>query len=186
MEPLVTDAPVRNRFGLEHLDIIDPIDTRDRRAVEEIIRRHIGQVRRHWSGPGCRNTACLPSHDHQTGGDVNIVRAADRPIVARRPPLPTIQRLVDSDAGAQSTTIIVNKINEGQLVPTHQHDVEEILLVTAGQCLVTVGDDNAVVTAGDAVIIPPGTDHAIRHVNQTADVIGVLASPTAALNTPAE
>jgi DNA-binding GntR family transcriptional regulator len=34
----------------EHLDIVDTIETHDPRAVERIMRRHIGQVRGRWSG----------------------------------------------------------------------------------------------------------------------------------------
>jgi quercetin dioxygenase-like cupin family protein len=81
-------------------------------------------------------------------------------------------------------TIIVNRIAEGQQVPTHQHEVEEVLVITAGQCLVEVGPDSAVAAVGDAVVIPANTDHSIRYCDTRADVICILASAEAKLNTP--
>lgn len=78
----------------------------------------------------------------------------------------------------------MNRIEEGQYLPEHQHDVEEILLVIAGKCSVSVGDDSAVLGVGDAVIIPPDMDHSVRYDDEAATVVGILASAQARLNTP--
>jgi quercetin dioxygenase-like cupin family protein len=62
--------------------------------------------------------------------------------------------------------------------------VEEVLIVTAGQCSVQVGDETAIVGAGDAVIVRPNTPHGFRHVGTTsATIIAVLASPDVQINT---
>jgi quercetin dioxygenase-like cupin family protein len=58
--------------------------------------------------------------------------------------------------------------------------VEEVLLVTVGECTVTVDGQLETARAGDAVIIPSGTSHAINHTSgEPCEVIAVLASPDA-------
>jgi quercetin dioxygenase-like cupin family protein len=116
---------------------------------------------------------------------MQVIRATARPTVVRRAPLPTLQRLVDGDVGACATTILVNQFIAGQRVPDHKHDVEEVIVVTAGQCVVSVADAEGVLATGDAVVVPPGTAHSIRHVGDLpATVIAVLATAHAVLPTP--
>jgi len=97
---------------------------------------------------------------------MSIVRRDDRPVLARGPRLPTLQRLVDRASGSNAVTVL--------------HEVEEVLLVTAGECIVTVDGRPEAVRSGDAVIIKPGTRHAIsHHSDELCKVIAVLASPDA-------
>lgn len=49
------------------------------------------------------------------------------------------------------------------LVPEHTHEVEEVLLVTAGECTITTEGRPEIARAGDAVIVTPGTRHTIKH-----------------------
>src|SRR5258708_39002612 len=53
-------------------------------------------------------------------------------------------------------------------VPDHTHEVEEVLLVTAGECTVIVDGRPEAARTADAVIIKPGTTHAISHDNGEA------------------
>lgn len=109
---------------------------------------------------------------------MSIVRRDDRPVSVRGPGLPTLQRLVDRAGGSDAVTVLINTFTGGEAVPEHIHEVEEVLLITAGECTVTVGGSPEVTKAGDAVIIKPGTSHAIRHhAGQPCQVIAVLASP---------
>ena len=113
---------------------------------------------------------------------MQVIRATARPTVVRRAPLPTLQRLVDGDVGACATTVLVNQFIAGQRVPAHKHDVEEVIVVTAGRCVVSLADAEDVLAAGDAVVVPPGTAHSIRHVGDLpATVIAVLAAADAVL-----
>jgi quercetin dioxygenase-like cupin family protein len=115
---------------------------------------------------------------------MQVIRAAARPTTVRLEPLPTLQRLVDGDVGASATTILVNQFTAGQRVPDHKHDVEEVIVVTAGQCVVSLADAEEVLAAGDAVVVPPGTAHSIRHVGDLpATVLAVLATAHAVLPT---
>jgi quercetin dioxygenase-like cupin family protein len=115
---------------------------------------------------------------------VRWVRGASRPTVVRAEPMPTLQRLVDRDAGSNEVTILVNELSEGQRVAEHVHDVEEVLIVTSGQCSVQVGDETRIVGTGDAVIVRPNTPHGFRHVGTTSatTIIAVLASPDIQIN----
>jgi quercetin dioxygenase-like cupin family protein len=109
---------------------------------------------------------------------MSIVRRDDRPVLVRTPGLPTLQRLVDRASGSNAVTVLINTFASGEAVPEHTHEVEEVLLVTVGECTVTVDGRSEAARAGDAVIIKPGTRHAIGHdSDQPCQVIAVLASP---------
>ena len=109
---------------------------------------------------------------------MSIVRRDDRPVLAHGPRLPTLQRLVDRASGSNAVTVLINTFTSGEAVPEHIHEVEEVLLVTAGECTVTVDGRPETARTGDAVIIEPGTRHAIsHHSDELCQVIAVLASP---------
>ena len=115
---------------------------------------------------------------------MSIVRRDDRPVLVRGPGLPTLQHLVDRDSGSDAVTVLVNVFTSGEAVPVHTHEVEEVLLVTAGECTITVDGLPDVAKAGDAVIVTPGSPHAIKHDDdQSCQVIAVLASPDVQIGT---
>jgi quercetin dioxygenase-like cupin family protein len=111
-----------------------------------------------------------------------IVRSQDRPIRTRGPDLPTLQRLVDRANGAEAVSVLINTFTAGQEVPKHTHDVEEVLIVTTGECVVTVDGEQYGAREGDAVIVKPGATHSIAHRSeQPCTVVAVLGSADAAL-----
>src|SRR5579859_394029 len=113
-----------------------------------------------------------------------IVRRDDRPVLVRGPRFPTLQRLVDRANGSDAVTVLVNTFSSGEAVPEHTHEVEEVLLVTAGECTVTVEGRPEAARVGDAVIIPPGSSHTISHDSgELCQVIAVLASADAQIAT---
>ena len=114
-----------------------------------------------------------------------LVRRGDRVVHHRGPGLPSLQRLVDGDNGSTRVTVLINTFVGDQNVPTHRHDVEEILVVTAGECLVTVGGLEVVALSGDAVIVEPGVDHSIGHQQsgEPCTVVAILGSPDVTINT---
>jgi len=61
----------------------------------------------------------------------------------------------------------------------HRHrQSEEIYSVTAGQGLLTLGDETLAVEAGDTVCIPPGTPHCIRNTgSQPLKILCCCAPP---------
>ena len=109
---------------------------------------------------------------------MSVVRREDRPVLERGPDLPTLQRLVDRANGSSAVTVLINQCTHGETVPRHAHDVEEVLLVIAGQCAVTVDGSRHTARAGVAVIVQPGTDHSItHHADEPCTVVAVLGSP---------
>jgi quercetin dioxygenase-like cupin family protein len=124
--------------------------------------------------------AADPNTARSLGVLMSIVRREDRPVAERGPLLPTLQRLVDRASGSAAVTILINAFTGGEAVPEHTHEVEEVLLVTVGECTVTVDGRPEAAKAGDAVIVKPGARHAIsHHSDQPCTVIAVLASPDA-------
>jgi quercetin dioxygenase-like cupin family protein len=113
-----------------------------------------------------------------------IVRRDDRPVLVRGDGRPTLQRLVDRAAGSDAATILINVFAGNQAVPEHTHEVEEVLLVAVGECTVTLDGRSEAVRAGDAVIVPAGSSHAISHdTAELCQVIAVLASADAQIGT---
>lgn len=63
--------------------------------------------------------------------------------------------------------------------PNHRHPVEEVLTVLAGEAEVWVGEERAVLTAGQSMIVPPHTAHGFRNRGTaTLHVLATLAAPT--------
>lgn len=65
-------------------------------------------------------------------------------------------------------------------VRTHLHRhrlAEEIYHVTAGDGIMTLGDESFAVAAGDSVLIPPGTAHCIEATGTTSLRILCCCSP---------
>lgn len=69
---------------------------------------------------------------------MSIVRGEDRPVIERGSGLPTLQRLVNRANGSDAVTVLINHFTRGEMVPAHTYDVEEVLLVMAGECTGTV------------------------------------------------
>src|SRR5260221_2878577 len=93
---------------------------------------------------------------------MSIVRREDHPVLIRGPGLPTLQHLVDRASGSNAVTVLRNVFASGQAVPEHTHEIEEVLLVTTRQCIITVARRPEVARARDASLIAPGTRHAIN------------------------
>jgi quercetin dioxygenase-like cupin family protein len=111
---------------------------------------------------------------------MSIVRREDRPVLVRGQSLPTLQLLVDRAGGSSAVTVLINIFASGEAVPEHTHEVEEVLLIRVGECVVTVDGRPEAARTGDAVIINPGTRHSISHnSDEPCEVIAVLASPDA-------
>lgn len=47
----------------------------------------------------------------------------------------------------------------GSGVPLHTHPIEEVLIAVDGTIAVTAGDETIVLSADEAVVVPPGTPH---------------------------
>lgn len=69
-------------------------------------------------------------------------------------------------------------IPHGAVIESHAHDNhEQIYFILKGSGIMTVGNENEKVKAGDAVYIPPNTQHSFRNdSNETCEMICVGAN----------
>lgn len=75
----------------------------------------------------------------------------------------------DTEDDATDTDLTVTWVDvepdASQIV--HSHEPEQVYVVIAGEGLMRVGDDERRVTAGDAVHIPPNTEHGIENTGES-------------------
>ncbi|RTL50459.1 MAG: cupin domain-containing protein [Rhodocyclaceae bacterium] len=80
--------------------------------------------------------------------------------------------------GNQQQSLAEAIVPAGSKTLLHRHRLtEELYHVTAGQGVMTLGDENFPVTVGDTVMIPPGTPHCIAASGDTELRILCCCSP---------
>ena len=67
-----------------------------------------------------------------------------------------VLRSVFSGDGA---TLAFTTLEPGHTARPHSHPHEQIVYVLEGELLFVVGDEEAVVRAGDMLVVPPGVEH---------------------------
>jgi quercetin dioxygenase-like cupin family protein len=81
--------------------------------------------------------------------------------------------------GTESTAVVYFEIEPGHYLGTHTDSAEEIVLIVAGTVEATLGNERALLSAGQAVLIPALVPHAIRNVGQqTARCVGFFSAAT--------
>ena len=69
--------------------------------------------------------------------------------------------------GAAETAIWQQWIEPGGFIPLHYHEVEEVLLITAGEIELTLEDQVSTVSAPATVIVPARQLHALRPAGES-------------------
>jgi mannose-6-phosphate isomerase-like protein (cupin superfamily) len=86
--------------------------------------------------------------------------------------------LVSALSGATQLCIFEQWVAIGAGAPTHAHPVEEVLTVREGEAEMWIGQERAMVKAGQSLIVPAGRMHGFRNAGTTTlHVHAVLASP---------
>jgi quercetin dioxygenase-like cupin family protein len=94
-----------------------------------------------------------------------------------RPGVRTRMR-VAAASGAQALCVFEQHCDPGAGAPIHTHTVEEVLTVLAGAASVSVGAEQAVLAAGQSVIVPAGVPHGFSNIGETVlHVQAILAAP---------
>jgi mannose-6-phosphate isomerase-like protein (cupin superfamily) len=90
-----------------------------------------------------------------------------------------IRELMHPDShGNAGQSLAEARVAPGQRTVLHLHQrSEELYHVTAGQGLMTLGEDRFGVSAGDTVCIPPGTPHCIENTGEASLVILCCCAP---------
>jgi mannose-6-phosphate isomerase-like protein (cupin superfamily) len=86
-------------------------------------------------------------------------------VVIHTPHGSEIRPLIDRTTSAITQCSLAEEILlPGQEVTPHRHrTIEEIYYVVEGQGLMTVGDEQREVSAGDAIFIPPNHRHTLKN-----------------------
>jgi quercetin dioxygenase-like cupin family protein len=63
---------------------------------------------------------------------------------------------------AESMTFAYYEIASGASVHLHHHPEEEVWNVVDGALELTIGDETHLLTAGQAAVVPPDVEHAVR------------------------
>jgi len=69
---------------------------------------------------------------------------------------PGVRRSVFSGEGA---TLAFTTLDPGHTARPHSHPHEQIVYILAGELRFVVGEEEAVVRAGDMLVVPPGIEH---------------------------
>jgi mannose-6-phosphate isomerase-like protein (cupin superfamily) len=86
---------------------------------------------------------------------------------------------VSTATGAEQLCVFEQWCDPGCGAPAHLHTVEEVLTVRAGRAEIWIGEESAVVTAGQSVIVPAGRRHGFRNAGETTlHMEAVLAAPS--------
>ena len=78
----------------------------------------------------------------------------------------TTRMHVSAQTGAMQLTIFEQWCAPGLGAPTHRHTVEEVLSVIEGQAEIWAGDERAVFSAGQSVVVPAGQRHGFLNSGQ--------------------
>jgi quercetin dioxygenase-like cupin family protein len=80
--------------------------------------------------------------------------------------------------GAAQLCIFEQWVAPGIGAPTHTHPVEEVLTLREGEAEMWIGEQRAVLTAGQSLIVPAGRLHGFRNCGTTTlHIHAVLAAP---------
>jgi len=86
--------------------------------------------------------------------------------------------VVSARNGAAHLCIFEQWVAIGAGAPTHSHPVVEVLTVREGEAEMWIGDERAIVAAGQSLIVPAGCMHGFRNSGTTTlHIHAVLASP---------
>jgi quercetin dioxygenase-like cupin family protein len=69
---------------------------------------------------------------------------------------PGVRRSVFSGDGA---TLAFTTLDPGHTARPHSHPHEQIVYILAGELRFVVGEEEAIVRAGDMLVVPPGIEH---------------------------
>ncbi len=78
-----------------------------------------------------------------------------------------VDALVGPEHGASRIFIWCVTVQAGQIIGMHHHEGEELIRVLYGRLSLRVGDTTRELGAGQVVIVPPGTRHGYRALEDT-------------------
>src|SRR5205814_9135424 len=71
--------------------------------------------------------------------------------------------LAGSEHGFDSLFINETEMDAGSAIPLHTHPIEEAWVVTDGELVVRVAEEEVTVASGQVIRVPPNVPHAVRN-----------------------
>lgn len=107
-----------------------------------------------WQGEIVCYTTAVPVYHHDDLPTNEVPRIRTR-------------NLCNPAMGARQTAIWQQWIEPGGFIPLHYHEVEEVLLITAGKIELTIEEKVSTVTAPATVLVPARQLHALRPAGES-------------------
>lgn len=95
--------------------------------------------------------------------------ASPRDLPAARPQPGVTEHTLKGD----SAVVLITDLGARTVVETHKHAEERLGIVTKGSVAMVIAGEQRILTEGDTFVVPPGTAHGIRVLEQGAQVIEV-------------
>ena len=90
----------------------------------------------------------------------------------------TTRMLASALTGTTQLCVFEQWCAPGRGAPMHLHAVEEVLSVIDGRAEISLGEEKAVLTSGQSVVVPAGVKHGFRNLgDMTLHVRATLAAP---------
>jgi mannose-6-phosphate isomerase-like protein (cupin superfamily) len=129
------------------------------------------------SWPAALYRVTLASGSKKEISMVKVIDHATQPSEDWRQGVRTVM-LVSAVTEASQLCIFEQYCEPGLGAPTHQHSVEEVLTVVAGEAEIWVGDETLRVRGGQSVVVPAGHWHGFKNVlDTTLHVRATIAAP---------
>jgi quercetin dioxygenase-like cupin family protein len=71
---------------------------------------------------------------------------------------------------AQSLTVARIRLRKGAVVPWHSHPNEQVSMLESGAVRFTIGGEELILRAGDALVIPPDAPHLVEALEDSIAV----------------
>jgi len=94
---------------------------------------------------------------------MRVTNSEDAPALSRGDGL--VSRLLHSEHEVPDTDLTITRVtvDPGSSQVCHSHEPEQVYVILAGEGLMSVGDDQQTVGAGDLVHIPSNTEHGVEN-----------------------
>jgi mannose-6-phosphate isomerase-like protein (cupin superfamily) len=74
----------------------------------------------------------------------------------------------------ERTTVLIVDLDARTIVETHKHDVEHAGVVMRGSIAMVIAGEQRILTVGDTYVVPAGSSHGTRVLEQAAQVVDVF------------
>ncbi|TMT85922.1 cupin domain-containing protein [Haloterrigena sp. H1] len=94
---------------------------------------------------------------------MRVVNKSDAPALTRDDGL--VSHILHSQHEVSETELTITwvDVEPGACQVTHEHDPEQVYVILSGTGVMTVGDEERAVAAGDLVHIPANTEHGLEN-----------------------